>query len=170
MSRVFFAGDLHLGHRNIIKYRPNFQTTEEHDFTVLDNIKTTVNKRDILYLMGDIAFTHEALNLVKGINCSKIAILGNHDFMGSIKIHDLIPVYDKIFGLHVYKGFWLSHAPIHSDELRKKFGNIHGHTHDYCINDNRYINTSIDQFYYSAVEFKTIQEIASSRGLYERTV
>lgn len=170
MSRVFFAGDLHLGHRNIIKYRPDFQTAEEHDATVLENIKSTIQKRDILYLTGDIAFTHEALNLIKTIHCTKIAILGNHDFMGSIKIADLIPVYEKIFGLSVYKGFWVSHAPIHSDELRKKFGNIHGHTHDYCINDPRYINTSIDQFNYAPVEFKTIQEIASARGLYERTI
>ena len=61
MSKLMLAADLHLGHRNIAKYRTQFITSEEHDEIVLDNLKSSVNKADSLWLLGDIAFTKEWL-------------------------------------------------------------------------------------------------------------
>lgn len=157
-------GDLHLGHRNIIKYRPQFKTATEHDETIVDNIKHTVNKRDNLYILGDAAFTHEALKLISNIHCRKILIMGNHDQMGTMKIADLVNVYDAIHSLISYRNYWLSHAPIHSDELRSRLGNIHGHTHTHNINDSRYLNLSADQINFTPVTFSHIQQIFEDRN------
>ena len=65
MSKVYFAGDLHLSHKNICNFRKGYSSVEEHDAIIMDNILSTVNKRDKLYLMGDIAFSFEALALIK---------------------------------------------------------------------------------------------------------
>lgn len=73
-------------------------------------------------------------------------ILGNHDTDRKLSINDLVYVYDEIHSLYKHKEFWLSHAPIHSDELRGKI-NIHGHTHEHCIDDDRYINVCVEQFH-----------------------
>ena len=52
----------------------------------------------------------------------------------------------------------MSHCPIHSDEMRNRIGNIHGHTHKYSIDDERYYNVSLDVHNYKFVEFDMILE------------
>lgn len=42
-----------------------------------------------------------------------------------------------------YKNLWLTHAPIHPDELRGK-KNVHGHCHGHILNDKRYINVCVE--------------------------
>ena len=60
--------------------------------------------------------------------------------------------------LYTYKGFWMSHCPIHSDEMRNRIGNIHGHTHKHSIDDERYYNVSLDVHDYKFIEFDMILE------------
>jgi len=163
MSRSLFAGDLHLAHRNIIKYRPKFATVEEHDALVFDNLMSTITKRDTLYLTGDNAFSVQALELIRTIPCRKIAILGNH-CTERVNFKLLADVYDNIHSALSYKGFWLTHIPVHPDNLSNKRGNIHSHTHEYFIDDPRYICVSIDQNNYKPFTLDQILEIASNRG------
>lgn len=104
-------------------------TIEQHDEWLLEQINSTVKKRDVLWLLGDLAFSREGLEKVSKIRCQKHIILGNHDVYpvaNYLKLGTLRP------GLWKYKGFWLSHAPIHKDELRGK-PNIHGHVHSQSI-------------------------------------
>lgn len=52
---VYFTSDMHLGHKSILKYRPQFSTIEEHDeafFTELSKL----TKRDVLFVLGDFIF------------------------------------------------------------------------------------------------------------------
>ena len=56
MSRVLLISDTHFSHKNICKFRADFSTPEEHDETIFNNIMKTVNKRDTLWMLGDIAF------------------------------------------------------------------------------------------------------------------
>jgi calcineurin-like phosphoesterase family protein len=52
---VYFSSDFHFGHKVIVpKYR-DFKSQEEHDTILLDNI-SKLNKRDILYVLGDFLF------------------------------------------------------------------------------------------------------------------
>jgi calcineurin-like phosphoesterase family protein len=84
MSNIFFTSDLHLGHRNLLKFtkpRP-FATIDEHDEAVLENWNSVVKTNDIIYVLGDIALNKspEELELyLKKLNGHKRLILGNHD-------------------------------------------------------------------------------------------
>lgn len=149
--------DLHLGHRNICKYRTEFSTEQEHSETLFENLATATKKRDVLYLMGDVAFSKEWLERIKGIRCNnKVLIVGNHDLEFGITMRDLVDTYDKVFSLLSYRNYWWSHCPIHPDELRKRKGNIHGHTHGHVLDDSRYINACVEHTNYKPITFEEL--------------
>ena len=54
MSRVFGLGDAHFYHDKVIKFRTQFETVQDHDIYIYENIVKTVGKRDKLILFGDI--------------------------------------------------------------------------------------------------------------------
>lgn len=57
MSKHYFIADTHFGHSNIhLKFRKEFSSQEEHNETIHQNIMTTGNKQDCLWLLGDIFF------------------------------------------------------------------------------------------------------------------
>ena len=137
MSRLMITSDLHLGHKSITKYRPQF-TKEEHDEIIFDNLASNITKRDTLFLLGDIAFTLDWHIKVAAIKCKhKVIILGNHDTDRSVKVHQFAGLYDKVHGLLSHRGYWWSHCPIHPQEMRGRTGNIHGHMHGNNIWDPR---------------------------------
>lgn len=162
---VYMISDLHLGHRSILKYRPdlNLSTVDEHDDFIVDNILSTVSKRDKLYLLGDVCFSHETvpkLKLITDYVESCALILGNHDLESNARpsIHTLYELFGKnIFGIQSYKSCWLTHGPLHEDELRGKF-NIHGHVHSHSLSDPKYYNVSCEAVNYKPMEFTKILE------------
>ena len=135
MSKVYFISDCHFGHRGIGKYRTQFSSHEEHDEFVFENIMKTVNKRDTLWMLGDMFFDGEVLEKY-GKHIAERAgythlILGNHDTDNTYRkknVGRMFDLFDSVHGLHSKYGFWISHAPIHPAELRGKV-NIHGHVH-----------------------------------------
>ena len=159
MSKVWFMSDLHLGHKAICKYRPSFSSEEEHSNTLFENLATTVGKRDVIYLLGDVAFTKEWLDKISKVVCSsKVLICGNHDTERQITMNEIVKAYNHVYSLRSYKGFWLSHCPIHPDEMRNRKGNIHGHTHNHCINDSRYVNVCVEHTAWKPINFEEIKE------------
>lgn len=163
MNRVFFASDLHHGHKAIAKYRNQFASTKEHDEVIADNILIACGKRDTLWLLGDLFFTEDSLQYfdryVDNIGQVNI-ILGNHCTDNSERqraMRHISSRCNKIGGLFNYKGFWLSHAPIHPEELRGKV-NIHGHMHDKVIDDPRYFSVCLEQIDYKPISFNEIKE------------
>jgi len=85
MSRqLWFTSDWHLDHKNIIKYdnRP-FKSIHEMNETIISNTNKVVKTSDILYYLGDFAFSKSfdrIQHLRNQINCDTICfILGNHD-------------------------------------------------------------------------------------------
>lgn len=151
MSKVYFIADLHLGHKNICKYRKQFNSPELHDAQIAQNVISVARKRDSLWLLGDCFFTEDSLSHLKEFRRAFKRInfvIGNHDTEGKERqevINTILKdkLVDTIHSLVKYKGFWLSHAPIHPEELRGKM-NIHGHTHSHFINDNRYYNICVE--------------------------
>jgi calcineurin-like phosphoesterase family protein len=124
MSNIFFIGDLHFGHTNIHKFRP-FVTETEHRQFLMETWQDTINKRDIVYVMGDAAFTQEGLDDIHKLSGKKILIRGNHDLLPT---EAYLNVFEEVYGIIQYKGMWLSHAPIHHSELYGRT-NVHGHCH-----------------------------------------
>jgi len=145
---VFFIGDTHFSHKNIIKFSPEtrpFSTIEEHDSAIIELWNTTVKEKDIVYHLGDVAFGGpDNLKLVRQLNGTKHLIMGNHDHY---QMMDYIDAgFVKIRGVMQYKEFILSHVPLHLGSMKRWKYNIHGHIHDARYNppDPKYINVNAD--------------------------
>jgi calcineurin-like phosphoesterase family protein len=157
---VWFTSDWHIGHRNILKYRPEFSSIEEHDNTLINNFNATVGKKDITYFLGDMVFTVEGLEAIKKLKGYKILILGNHDLLTA---KEYLTVFDDIKGPIKYKGLWLTHHPMHQQELYGK-PNVHGHTHNQSILDDnmnpdpRYFPVCPEHHVYKPVSLNFIKE------------
>ena len=161
MSKVWVCADLHLGHnKNITKFRTQFTTAEEHHKTVMENFLTTVGKRDKVFLLGDIVFKDgiEYAAKLDSLGANLILVKGNHDAMDFYA--------DSVQGLMSYKGAWLSHAPVHPQELdyRKQGFNIHGHLHGGFINDHRYFNVSLEHTNYRPILMADVLEQLRERN------
>lgn len=121
---VLFTSDTHIGHK-LAKRLRGFDSQQDHDWHIIETLISQCNKRSVLYILGDVCFEMEKMPLFHLIPGRKIMIHGNHDRFQT-------PVYLKYFeevrGFMKYKEFWLSHCPIHPQEL---FGrcNLHGHLH-----------------------------------------
>lgn len=125
MANVRFIGDLHFGHTNIWKFRTQFPNEQVHRQFLMDTWSDTVGVRDVVFVMGDAAFTQDGLDDVGKLRGRKILVRGNHDILPT---ESYLGVFEEIYGLHQYKGMWLSHAPIHHTELYGRT-NVHGHCH-----------------------------------------
>jgi len=162
MRQSFFTSDLHLGHHNILKYsaEQRQQTTmEEHDQFVIDSINSTVFKHDTLYILGDVAFTREALSKINELNVqNKILVLGNHD---KFSMGDYISAgFSKVYGVVRHKEFILSHIPVHPCQLEQRYNaNIHGHLHTYDVEDKtKYFNCNVDRIGFNPITLSTIRD------------
>jgi calcineurin-like phosphoesterase family protein len=173
VSRLLITSDLHLGHKNIVKFRPGFSSAEEHHEILFDNLASSINKRDSIIFLGDIAFTDEWLLRIRGINCAKkLLVLGNHDTERT-SFKNIVLAYDKIESLYSKRNMWFSHCPIHPQEFRGKTHNIHGHLHDKLvqteymgdgdyvgdIDDERYINVCVEHTDYRPIPFSDLVTI-----------
>ena len=170
MSTNYFIGDLHIGHRNIYKFR-GFESNQVHDDFIMDNIKRTVSKRDILWLLGDCFFNPESINflreLLDNVTDNIKFVLGNHDTDKNQKvINELIDqrLMQEVHGVYKKRFFWLTHVPMHPDELRGKVC-IHGHTHNHIIDDDRYLNVCCEQVNYTPISQDEVLHIFRQRDI-----
>lgn len=162
--QTLFTSDLHLGHKNIYKYRPQFQSSEEHDEAIF-SILESLPKRTNLVVVGDFLFDcdqfKDYLHRLSSLPYTIKLIMGNHD---SLKLYSQAPSNIHIYSpLYTYKELWVSHCPIHPQEFRGRLGNIHGHLHNDCIktpigtSDRRYFNVNLDNNYFKPVSIDTIK-------------
>ena len=82
MNNVWYTGDQHFWHTNIIKYcdRP-FKTVEEMNEAMIERWNEVVKEEDIIYHVGDFGLgSYDKLKEVfDRLNGRKIIIRGNHD-------------------------------------------------------------------------------------------
>jgi len=143
MSIVRFIGCLHFGHTNIGKYR-GWDNAEEHDAHLIEEWNKVVSKRDTTYIVGDVTMEkpndYYKLDLLNG---RKIVVLGNHDKHQNVK--QLMMYVDGVAGAVDYKGFIITHVPIHPNEVQFYRGNIHAHIHhvnklEEVVVNNKYLD------------------------------
>lgn len=125
---VFFIGCLHFGHQGMAKYR-GFNDSKEHDELIINNWNNTIDKKDIVYILGDITMeTPDYYCYLDELNGRKKVVLGNHDLAKDVP--ELLNYVEDVAGMVDYKGFALTHCPIHPNELQfYPEGNIHAHIH-----------------------------------------
>lgn len=157
---VYFSSDFHLGHNSILKYRTKFSSIEEHDNHIFEKVNK-LNKRDDLYILGDFIFDspkiEDYLKIFSKMPVKIKLVMGNHD---SVSLYNQNIASNILIQLPLfsYKNYWVSHCPIHPDELRNRYGNIHGHLHFAELNDNRYFDVGLDKNNYDVVSLDTIKE------------
>ena len=152
MSQVYVISDLHIGHERIIEFAGNYRDGD----TFMENVEhikqkwnKRVTKKDKVFVLGDVCMNIHLMPLFDELHGTKILIRGNHD---DFDMSVYTKYFKEIHGLYRYKrkGFscWMSHAPIHPDELRGRI-NVHGHVHQNSIRvnnmlDDRYVNACVE--------------------------
>ena len=174
MSKVFFIGDLHLGHRKIINFlhdfRP-FKTIEEHNEELVRRWNSVVSKNDKVFVLGDVVFGRDNLKYLEQMNGTKVLIAGNHDLLPT---EEYLQYFTKVQGAAEYKGMLLTHIPVHENQFPRYSHNIHGHLHAHNIQkyeadysgpsyinvsrrkDPRYINVSAEQINLTPISYDEI--------------
>jgi calcineurin-like phosphoesterase family protein len=176
--QVFFASDTHFGHKSIVKLgqglRPGADS-EEHDEILIRNWNRMVGpKRTMVFLLGDVAMSWEGYQKLERLNGQIRILLGNHDdrWLGPGRdLHraaEWLPprIRFEPVSLLRYKRMWLSHCPIHPDEMRKCVGNVHGHIHNHTIDDPRYLNVCMERLPgFAPISLDRVREIFKERGI-----
>ena len=141
-QRIFFMGDLHYGHSNVIRFdnRP-FSTTEEMNQYIETVLKTYLTKDDIVFDLGDMfskSRDNEIKQVLDQISTKKLyKIIGNHDkpnlYRNILKSQGYFVEVADLFDLNIrYNNepikIILSHYPILSWQC-KSHGSIHLHAH-----------------------------------------
>ena len=82
-QRLLFTSDLHLGHRNVIKFcnRP-FENEKEMNEKLIENWNSVVDEKDIIFVLGDTFWfndSHVIKKVLNKLNGIIYIIPGNHD-------------------------------------------------------------------------------------------
>lgn len=165
--KTYIISDLHFGHKRIAEFRQIFDSMEHHEQYICDTWQSTVQRdTDKVWILGDAAFNRDGLAKLGTLRGRKFLVRGNHDLC---LIREYLDVFEEVYGIFKYRhkkyeAAWLSHAPIHPDELRGHI-NLHGHVHDATIcvpgtfgPDPNYINCCPENLGYAPVELKTLLE------------
>jgi calcineurin-like phosphoesterase family protein len=149
MSKLFFVSDPHLGHENILylsKETRVFSSIKEHDDHICNEWEHDVGKRDTVWVLGDLGIGKYPLDRLRELPGNKILIRGNHDEQ---PLSEYLRVFSDIYSMVKFKGYWLTHCPMHPNELWGK-RNIHGHVHSNTVKlpdgtkDDRYVNLCME--------------------------
>ena len=162
VSNVYVTSDWHIGHSRIHeKFRTQFVSESDHDSYILKRARDTVSKRDILIVLGDVTWTSEGLQKIKDADfpCKMIMIAGNHD---DLPMADYLTVFDEVRGAWKYKKYWMTHIPIHPQELYRG-KNIHGHCHAGGPDGESYFNAILEFNDYAPVSMMEVGNTLASR-------
>lgn len=162
MGQVYLTSDLHLG-SGAMATRRGFNSVQHHDDTIIGNILGTLPKRCKLYVLGDVGHEERSIaRLTEGIKAKHaqnpvVLVPGNHDKKSARRY---LLYFDEFIGPRKYREWWISHFPIHPQELFRVKGNIHGHIHVTSTTgllEFPYFNVNMDLNNYLPVDFDWIQ-------------
>lgn len=141
MCNVRFIGCLHFGHKWMAQYR-GFNDEFYHDEHLIESWNKVVNKKDLTYILGDVTMeTSKYYYQLDRLNGRKIVVLGNHDLARDVR--ELLKHVENVSGMIDYKGYTLTHAPIHPSEIGFYRANIHAHIH----HENKLANFMVSNGY-----------------------
>ncbi len=166
-ANIWFTSDTHFFHANILKFvgadknpiRPFKSITEMHE-VMIQNWNSVVKPQDHVWHLGDVTFYYgKGFNeLMWRLNGKKRMLVGNHDKLRPQNFNALAQHFEKIEYWKGFKGgnFTCTHVPHPLDSLRDGEYNVHGHTHQNCKKDPRYINVCVEVRDYTPVNYDTI--------------
>lgn len=172
MSNIWFTGDHHFGHKNILKFTRDdgsrlrdFHSIHEMNMVLIDNWNSVVKDSDIVYHLGDFCFNKKLMPFLQCLHGQKRLIRGNHD---KFQLPLYRTVFKEIYGVRLVHQYVLTHVPIHPACMWRDRKNIHGHIHYRRIKDedghidNRYINVSVENTNYMPVSIDEVENLVLS--------
>jgi calcineurin-like phosphoesterase family protein len=165
-QNLFFTGDHHFCHANVIKYcnRP-FKDVEEMNTALVNNWNSVVDKNDIVFHAGDFCFggTKQWVYILERLNGRIYLAAGNHD--KSIPVNRFVKVEQR-FNLLIQDGahkqrITIDHYPLTS-WYQSGIGSwmLHGHCHgmfkDYIQNR---MDVGVDVHKYKPISFLYIKNM-----------
>lgn len=159
MPELFTISDLHLGHKNILKFktlngallRPFHDIPEMHA-TIIIEWNRVVGPKDKVYVLGDVCMVKHYMCLFDALNGKKALIRGNHD---SFSLATYRRYFYEVYGVRQIDGVWFTHVPMHPmsvHEPRVK-GNAHGHLHSNTVGHHKWRNVCVEQTGYRPIAF-----------------
>lgn len=154
----YITGDTHFSHRLMLKYRKQYQTTDEMNEDMINNWNKKVKPEDVVYHLGDIQMRmprNDILSILKRLNGKLVIIKGNHDDNGLINYLEKNN-YEYSGGMKFEfhsvgiiinrnkKEYYLSHYPMDLGYLRRDRANLHGHIHQNVQNKESCLNVGVD--------------------------
>ena len=169
MSRSFVISDLHLGHELLCKeefsgpgLRP-FPSADIMNEALIDNWNSVVKHNDKVYVLGDVAIKKKYIPLMARMNGTKRLVMGNHDIFDVKK--DYLPYFKRVYAYKVWDNMIFTHIPIHRASLKDRWKlNVHGHLHKHRIDDDRYMNVSVEQINYTPLDIQEILDTLKEKG------
>ena len=162
--KIFFIGDMHFMHRNIIKYcnRP-FSDIEDMTEKLIKNWNSVVENNDIVYVVGDFALCgkQKIIEICQCLNGRKRLILGNHDqaSVNTYREAGFEFVYNHPIIIDDF--YFVSHEPIIGLTPDGVFAQIFAHVHNdpiYATVTPRSFCVSAERINYTPIEFEEIKE------------
>lgn len=150
---IYITSDLHLGHRNIVRFeRKEFDTTEAHDEYIRQVIEKKVSRNDTLWVLGDIGSGFEWL---QDVGAERYLIRGNHDTLAKSRYEE---IFTEVFDYPIYlnKRILLSHEPQLCD---RDVLNIHGHLHNSIVDLPNYFNANICLCHYELLSMRDLTKM-----------
>jgi len=152
---VLFTSDLHLGH-DLAAEKRGFLSIDEHDDYIIETLKSQCTKNTVLWILGDVVMRGGEIRRLAEIPGRKKLVIGNHDELPTL---EYLLYFESIHGITKYKGMWLSHCPIHPQEMYRCSLNVHGHIHKNTnspLLDKPYFNVNWD-FWRRALDLDEIR-------------
>jgi len=184
---IYFTSDLHLLHKNVIKYcyRP-YSNINQHDNDIISNINNIVKPDDTLIIVGDvsIASKRQIRKVIQRIKCENIILVrGNHDNKSSLPRDCFTLVVDRlnmtINGQSVlichypYRFSWWRHwihrlrykSPRYRERRPRDNGEflIHGHTHSNGKTIGRMLHVGVDAWDMKPVSQAKIEQLIAKQ-------
>jgi calcineurin-like phosphoesterase family protein len=160
--KIWFIGDTHFDHRNIISYcnRP-FAMVADMNKVLVDNWNKVVRKEDKVIMNGDFALCGKERIIEIGLklNGRKTLILGNHDGASLKTYYDAGFEMVSKYPILVDEFFIVSHMPQYVQE-NGLYVNVFAHVHDnpaFKDVSARSFCTSAERINYTPIEFEDIK-------------
>lgn len=174
MANIFFAGDHHFDHANILTFKRDdgtplreFESVSHMNEHIVNCHNSVVRPGDKTYFLGDVTMDHKSkgLEILGRMNGEKILIKGNHD---QCKPEAYLKYFKDIRGSHQFEGLVMTHIPIHSESLARWGLNVHGHLHYNVVRmplsqipDRRYFNVSMERINYTPISLEEVKKNVS---------
>ena len=157
--------DLHLHHRNIIRYtkRP-FASCDEMDEALHRNWREVVAEDDLMLCGGDVALTGRLKDLrlsnVANAPGEKMLVLGNHDFTRRGKVAETgFRTAWMTLVIESDPPLAVTHVPL--DEVPPGTVNVHGHVHNNePLRAGPYVNICVEHTEYRPLPLSAIVRLA----------